>query len=534
MAVTFGGIPLIVQNGGGSWQDIGGGQGSSSSTISFVSGTSSQARKFSGIRGMEWSLGTAQNYSDKLVFIRYQLVGGFAATRAAGGGRIVVNGTGFYNVAGSDTYVAGYQIVVADLSVSPTSGSFTNTAVTTIGLEVNAAGGSGGDPNFYIDELLVVDNAGISATGDTTTLIADFIDFDANNRYGIVDSANGIAISRAALLLVPNATGIESTDELISFSDPVYYDGTNLSSALSKNGLDVTGSNGSTFTRATFLAAADPDITGTSLNQNANFIGTQPDEFIDCTFTGFNGTNNFSTLGSLEGCSFNNCATITANSTFDSCFFRNQSGQSAVSVSSSTLNNVTNSSFSKNATPAGHALNITLGVSGTYNLNWSCTATGYDSGSTGSPATYTNTGNEVIKVTPFQSGTILNVNVADGATIPSINRDSSFVTVNVIAGQRTLTITVIDANTKNPIQGARVYITAASGGSIPQGTVIIDKVLTDSSGQATDQRSYSADQPITGVVRFASTQPYYKTAEITATVSSTTDTNLTVAMISDE
>lgn len=452
MAVTFSGLTVVTQNGGGSWQDIAGGQGSSSTTISFVSGTSSQGRKFSGQKGVEWNFGAAQNFSNQVVAIRFNLVGGFAATRAAGGGQIIVNGSGLYNVAGSDTYTAGFQMVFADLSLTPSSGSFTNTAVTTIGFQANASGGSGGDPNFYVDELLLFNNTGVTATGDTTSLIADLIAFDVAGKYGIIDSADGIAISRAGLITAPNATGISSTDEIISFSDPAYYDGTNVSSALSQNGYSSTDSDPTTLTRATLLAADNSDVTGTSLSRSVDLSTATNDTINTSTFTGFDATTNPVQLGAASptNTNFNACGVVSGSGTYTNCNFRSQAQSAAVNVAN--LNSLVGCVFSKDTTPAGHAVELTS--LGTGSMTWDCTATGYDAGSAGSPVTPTSTGNEHIFVN-VGSGTVT-INVSATATTPSIR--SAGATVNVVVGQTTVTVTPLTPNTE-----VRVFSRDGSG-----------------------------------------------------------------------
>lgn len=529
MAVTFSGVTTVTQNGGGSWQDISGGQGSSSTTISFFSGTSSQGRKFSGVKGMEWNFGTAQDFSDKIVVMRYQLVGGFAGTRASGAGQIVVNGSAGYYVAGSDTYTAGFQVVVADLSTAPSTGSFTNTAVTTIGLQVNASGGSGGDPNFYIDELLLVDTAGIVATGDTTTLISDLIAYDQTNLFGIVDNAAGIAVSKAKLVSAPNATGISSSDEVIAFDDPVYDDGTNVSRAVTNLGYSSADFDVTTLTRATFIGSANPDITGTAGNRSIDLSTSVNDVLDTCTFTGFDAATNAVVLGSnsVSGCSFNSCGSVSVSATVSNCFFRSQAQSSAVTTNN--LNLLDGCSFTKDSTPVGHAVELTS--VGTGSMNWNCTTnTGYDTGSTGSPVTPTNTGNETIYVN-VASGT-LTINVADGATIPSIR--SAGATVSVVAGQRTFTVAVSDINTGSAVQDARVYVTAAAGGGLAEGTVIIDRALTDVNGEVSDTRSYSSAQPYTGVVRRATSGTLYKATSISGTISAAENTTVNVSLIPDE
>jgi hypothetical protein len=127
------------------------------------------------------------------------------------------------------------------------------------------------------------------------------------------------------------------------------------------------------------------------------------------------------------------------------------------------------------------------------------------------------------------SGTVT-INVADAATA---TYQSAGATVVIVAGQVTTTITVRDVNTQTPIQGARVYLVANAGGSLAEGTVIIN-AETDVNGQVSDTRSFASDQPISGYARKASTTPFYQNAPITGTISSTNGLALTSLMIPDE
>lgn len=444
MAVVFSGLSIITQNGGGNWSDIGGGQGSSSTTAFFLSGTSSQGRKFAGQRGMEWVFPTAQNLTNKIVVIRYALNGGFAATRASGGGQIVVDNA-LYNVAGSDTYSAGFQVVVADLSLSPTSGSFTASSVSAVGFQVNANGGSGGDPNFYIDELLIIDNTGIVATGDTTSLIADFIAYDESFKLGVIESANGIAVSKVGLVTAPNATGITTQDEIITFEEPVYYDGSANSSAVSVTGFNSSDTDVTTVRRTTVLGYDNPVVTGTSQNRRIDLQSATSTVLDTVTFRSFDASANPVRLGSIspDDCTFSECGPVTGTGTHNRSIFRNQAEFSAIDTSS--LNLLNNCIFTKPFADPGHAVEL-LSI-GTGSMNWTCTASGYVAGSTGSPVTTSATGRETIWVN-VGTGT-LTINVAAGATIPSIR--SGGATVNVVSGQATLTIS-------NLIAGSDVVI----------------------------------------------------------------------------
>lgn len=106
-------------------------------------------------------------------------------------------------------------------------------------------------------------------------------------------------------------------------------------------------------------------------------------------------------------------------------------------------------------------------------------------------------------------------------------------TVVLVQDPVTTTVTVQDINTGSPVQNARVYMIAASGGPLAQGTVIIQG-LTDVNGQISDTRTLASAQPITGWVRRATTGTLYKQGPIAGTISNVAGLALTVQMIPDE
>lgn len=96
-----------------------------------------------------------------------------------------------------------------------------------------------------------------------------------------------------------------------------------------------------------------------------------------------------------------------------------------------------------------------------------------------------------------------------------------------------LTVTVRDVETGDPVENARVFIEATTGGPAPDGTDILTG-LTDAAGVLTGVTEY-IDQPVVGKVRRATVADgtLYKSAVISDTI---TDTGLsiTVLMIPDE
>lgn len=95
-----------------------------------------------------------------------------------------------------------------------------------------------------------------------------------------------------------------------------------------------------------------------------------------------------------------------------------------------------------------------------------------------------------------------------------------------------LIITCNNAATNLPIQGARVYIEAGSGGALPVGTEIMN-MLTDSSGIAQVAFNYSANQPIVGRARKGTSSPYYKSAGLSGTINGT-GFSTTIFMVADQ
>lgn len=93
------------------------------------------------------------------------------------------------------------------------------------------------------------------------------------------------------------------------------------------------------------------------------------------------------------------------------------------------------------------------------------------------------------------------------------------------------TITYIDDNSYS-------YTVSGSPATPATGTITCSFVpiegLTDASGNITTSRVYSSSQPIKGVVRKASTAPYYRSAGILGTVSNTAGFSANIQLISDD
>ncbi len=104
-------------------------------------------------------------------------------------------------------------------------------------------------------------------------------------------------------------------------------------------------------------------------------------------------------------------------------------------------------------------------------------------------------------------------------------------TVTVIE-TATITVTVTDITTGLPVENARVFIEADSGGPLAAGTDILNST-TNASGVASVEIDFSSNQPITGRVRKGTAATYYRTSAIVGTVTSA-GLSLGVALIPDQ
>ena len=92
-------------------------------------------------------------------------------------------------------------------------------------------------------------------------------------------------------------------------------------------------------------------------------------------------------------------------------------------------------------------------------------------------------------------------------------------------------ISALDVSDSNPILGARIYVVAAAGGDITEGT-ILSNAETDVSGNVSFSVNLTANQPIRGRVRKASTDPRYKTSSFSGVITNS-GFETTVFMIKD-
>lgn len=463
---------------------------------------------------------------------------------------------------GSDNYAGGWVRMILDPTKTRSGGAGTlNTSnITHIGVFADVGGTTARFDNLILDACDV--GNGLIITGTSTLgLFNELLTNEATQRYGVVrslnDSNSAVEIAGTLTLGDTSATASTITDEdsKIFAAEPIYYQGAEVNAVPNTfAAINVVGGSGTNSLSLGQPVSTTGGRNGISIVGNDSYTfgidfsdgNVETGNWYGCSFENLSGSLTFDAAShnfkgnSISGCAgftfvtgseavdcaFVNSAQITLSGTaaLTSCVITESSAASAVTTTE--LENLSDCSFTKGAT--GHAVELTSIGDGS--MNWDCLLSGYDTGSTGSPITPTSTGDEAIFVN-VGSGT-LTINVQDGASIPSIR--SAGATVNVVAGQRTFTITVKDIDTDAALQNARVYVTAAAGGGLAEGTVIIDKVLTNASGQVSDTRSYSGNQPYVGNIRLASLGTYYKATSISGTISSSADTSINVSLIPDD
>jgi hypothetical protein len=89
-----------------------------------------------------------------------------------------------------------------------------------------------------------------------------------------------------------------------------------------------------------------------------------------------------------------------------------------------------------------------------------------------------------------------------------------------------------DAADSSLIENARVYLVAAAGGDLPDGTVIVNE-LTNISGVVNSQFEYTNPQPVVGRVRKSTSSPLYKTSPLSGTITDE-GLELTSFLVKDE
>lgn len=361
----------------------------------------------------------------------------------------------------------------------------------------------------------------VTGTGSTFSGMATANDNATTGRWGLFQASGGGYLYKGLMSLGLTGTSVTFSDSNKSIR---IEDTPRVLSGFNK--IEINNASSSVTLTSISFQGVETSITGSVPVSAGDFevIDNATVDISGCSFTDM-GTfifNDGANPNDIDVSTFRRCGLVTqGGANITGTLF--EDADSTIALSVDDISVVTGNTFNSGGT--GHAVDLgTIAASTT--ISW-------DNSDSGFAATDGATGNETILVNYTDTGSALTINVAAGATTPTIYNTGAG-TVTVVAGQVTLTITVKDINDSSLLEDARVYVTAAAGGTLTVGTVIIDKVLTTVSGVASDTRSYSTNQPIEGIVRLSSITPFYKTAPVAGTIDTVTGLSLTIQMIPDE
>lgn len=135
--------------------------------------------------------------------------------------------------------------------------------------------------------------------------------------------------------------------------------------------------------------------------------------------------------------------------------------------------------------------------------------------------------NSSIHIQYMGTDTLTIVNAGSNASIGSTPNGGTITFIDQVS----IDITARDVEDNSLITPARVYLVAAAGGPLAEGTLIANQETV--SGVMSTIFNYTSDQPFTGRVRKGSASPFYATSSISGTITSDGFAT-TVLMIPDE
>jgi len=175
-----------------------------------------------------------------------------------------------------------------------------------------------------------------------------------------------------------------------------------------------------------------------------------------CVFTDMS-TFIYQSNSTIADTIYRRCGQVTqGGASLTGCIFDESSAATALVVSA--ISGVTDNLFNSDGT--GHAIDIG-NITTTQAITWDNTESGYVGGVAGSPITTGTSGNETI-LCNVSSGETLTINVAGGASTPSVKNDGTG-DVNVVAGQVSFSLT-------NVVSGSTFTLDGAFTTDTPSGT----------------------------------------------------------------
>lgn len=538
-----------------------------------------------------YSFGTNANMSATNTMIRVWFMYTFPSylnTQANGGIQLGLSdgsNTAYWYVSGSDKHKGTWELLQADISATPNTGTTPNlSSISNMYIVLDHATNARNVDNTYID--IAWFGIGIEFYGGTTsdkvtwnTLSVSDTGLTTSKQYGILEWVRNGAYYLNHAIFIGDSSGTNNTYFDGSGETIVFYSANEKSGAyqLKATG-NSTGTTSIDFSGAVLLSASTPfilDMSSANLS-SLDMEGASVKNSSSCLFKSGQ---------TIESVAFTDCSSVNPNgASINSCSFLDST------VVTSTLNILSACSFTSSGT--GHGVNLGT-VSSSITMNWNCNDSGY---------TASSSGNETILVN-VASGQTLTINVGAGYSTPSVYNTGTG-TVTVVSGQVTTQIEVKDLTTGLVVENARVLVYVSDGTNFPYldsisitgtGTtatvthtshglktgdsVIINGAnedvyngahiitvtgvntytyttvstissspatgtitstfafingLTNASGVISDTRSLSSNQPIIGRVRKASSSPYYQQGSIAGTVTTANGFSTTVQLIRDE
>lgn len=457
------------------------------------------------------------------------------------------NGSNYYeyNIAGSgstnDEHLnyprqGGYILAAIDPTVSlwpvAQSGTINPAAIIWYAVGATFIGGFAKSENVAMDAIdygrgLILTQGG---GGDPVPNFTEFLAFDQNikaNRYGVV-SGSVTGMQARGKLIIGDSTGSNATNFLDSATILTY-----------KDGFVNTNSQG------TFIylnnVSDDVQINNTIIGAGRAYIGvdTRPNFEVTGNSGIFRGSCNLrnhykialTSSCILDGADIECVELSNAGEIKNSVIRTDAAGTTACIINPSvsdfgTTSGIHDVEFIQSGSFAAIKLIATSDLTPPTYTFTNIQFTGYGATTNSNAAIYVAEG----------AGTAVVINVTGGDSPTYYAPNGASVTVNNTVG---ITITVLDADTLNPIQDARVHITAGSGGPLSAGTIIYDGTVeanvTNASGQISTAFSFTSNQPITGRIRksTAADGTLYQQGTITGTITSS-GFETAVILIKDE
>ena len=543
--------------------------------------------------GLQYDYGSNITWTTGYVFLAWQifLAGNAVQTWASGGIRFGVGSSAgnmkFWNAVGSDTGRApygGWQNTAIDptYTADQTDGAPTAGAYRFFGSMPNIVSAvSKGNPHGvdvirYGRGKITITNGDVTNGYGTFAGIATTNDNTAN-RWGLFQLQQGTYLWKGLLSFGSDATAVDFRDA----NRVIFIDDTPRTYA-SFNRIEIRNASSRVDWTAVQISAL-----GTLSKGEFEVIANADVNFASCTFTDMS-TFIFLSNSTVLSTIFRRCGQVTVGGAdISGCTFDQSTATSAVlAASPAHAGAIDNTTFISDGT--GYAITIT-GTAANITLT-NVTFTGYaaSDGTSGNEAIFVNiaTGSMSITIsggsTPsirtagcsvtVVSGAVtvdMYAKLGDGTAISGaralLKADAggtfpSNVTVTISNSGSTATVThtghAMATNDLVMIKGASLqanngvftitkinndsysYTMTSSPGSSPTGTIKATYVIlfdtTDANGKVTMSRVFPTNQPCSGWARKSTSAPYYKTGQVSGTVSSSTGASFTAVLIPDQ